>query len=81
MRCSSVVLPAPLGPSRPVTPAGEGAADVVDRDHVAVPARDVVDDDAGARCRSRRCQSHRCSRADPLVMPRSADSAGWSGRT
>ena len=46
MRCSSVVLPAPLGPSSPVTPADKREADVVDGDHVAVPARDVVDHDA-----------------------------------
>ena len=40
---SSVDLPAPLGPSRPVTPGPEGERDVVDGHDVAVPARDVVE--------------------------------------
>ena len=38
---SSVVLPAPLGPSRPGDPGAEAEADVVDGDHVAVPAGGV----------------------------------------
>ena len=47
IRWSSVVLPAPFGPSRPVTPGAERERDVVDRDDVAVPARDVVELDGG----------------------------------
>ena len=55
------------------------AADVVDRDHVAVPARDVVDHDARRprpALRRRRWRSHRRRSA---LIPRSAGSAGWSG--
>ena len=47
MRWSRVDLPAPLGPSRPVTPGPRRERDVVDRDDVAVPARDVVELERG----------------------------------
>ena len=39
----SVDLPAPLGPSSPVTPGSEAHRDVVDRDHVAEPAGDLLE--------------------------------------
>ena len=46
--CRSVVLPAPFGPSRPVTPAPEAEAQVVDGDDVAVPASGVDELDCGS---------------------------------
>ena len=49
-----VVLPAPFGPRRPVMPGAERERDVVDRDDVAVPARDVVEDDRRRRGRPAR---------------------------
>ena len=45
--CSSVVLPAPFGPSSPVTPGPTRERDVVDGHDVAVPARDVFEHDRG----------------------------------
>ncbi len=45
--CRMVDLPAPFGPSRPVTPGPMVHRDVVDRDDVAVPAADVFDLDDG----------------------------------
>ena len=45
--CRIVDLPAPFGPSRPVMPPVEPEADVVDGDHVAVPARDALASSTG----------------------------------
>ena len=85
MRWRSVDLPAPFGPSRPVTPGAERERDVVDGDDVAVPARDVVDLEAAAGGGAAASASDRDGRrlrvgAVGSVTPRSAGSGGWSAR-
>ena len=41
--CRSVLLPAPLGPSRPVTPGRDAERQLVQADDVAVPLRDAAE--------------------------------------